>query len=179
MTFHSKIDSTSAGNTFVFNGFQPQADGFLKLSDIKGEFLAAGLIDPEYDELTGGSRTGLIDPEYDELAGGSRAGLIDPEYDELAGGSSAGSIPATSTLNEGTGFSEDALAHQGNGIIGYEIRTNQAINAEEWLTTGSSVDSLGDNSSMGIDQMSLDLISSINSRDMLAAANQLRSDNRF
>ena len=163
MTFHSKIDSTSAGNTFVFNGFQPQADGFLKLSDIKGEFLAAS----------------LIDPEYDELAGGSRAGLIDPEYDELAGGSPAGSIPATSTLNEGTGFSEDALAHQGNGIIGYEIRTNQAINAEEWLTTGSSVDSLGDNSSMGIDQMSLDLISSINSRDMLAAANQLRSDNLF
>ena len=195
MTFHTKIESTTAGNTFVHNGFQSQVDGFMKLGDIKGKFLAAGLIDPEYDELAGGSRTGLIDPEYDELAGGSRAGLIDPEYDELAGGSRAdlidpeydelagrspvGSIRATSTLNDGLGFADDALVHLVNGIIGYELRSNQAINAKEWLAIGSTVDSLGDNTSMGINQMSSDLIDSISSRDMLAAANQLRSDNRF
>ena len=179
MTFHTKIESTTAGNTFVHNGFQSQVDGFMKLGDIKGKFLAAGLIDPEYDELAGGSRTGLIDPEYDELAGGSRAGLIDPEYDELAGRSPVGSIRATSTLNDGLGFADDALVHLVNGIIGYELRSNQAINAKEWLAIGSTVDSLGDNTSMGINQMSSDLIDSISSRDMLAAANQLRSDNRF
>ena len=157
------IDSTTAGNTFVHKGFQPQADGFLKLGDIKGEFLAAD----------------LIDPEYDELAGGSRLGLIDPEYDELAGGSSAGSRRGSATLNDVVGFADDALAYQANGTTAYEIRSNQAINAEEWLSIGSTVNSLGDNNSMGIDQMSSDLIGSINSRDVLAAANELRSDNRF
>ena len=173
------LDSSTAGNTFVHKGFQPQADGFLKLGDIKGEFLAAGLIDPEYDELAGGSRLSLIDPEYDELAGGSRLGLIDPEYDELAGGSSAGSRRGSATLNDAVGFADDAQAYQANGTIAYEIRSNQAINAEECLAIGSTVNSLGDNNSMGIAQMSSDLIGSINSRDVLAAANELRSDNRF
>ena len=147
MTFHTKIESTTAGNTFVHNGFQSQVDGFMKLGDIKGKFLAAG--------------------------------LIDPEYDELAGRSPVGSIRATSTLNDGLGFADDALVHLVNGIIGYELRSNQAINAEERLAIGSTVDSLGDNTSMGINQMSSDLIDSISSRDMLAAANQLRSENRF
>ena len=77
------------------------------------------------------------------------------------------------------GFADDALAYQANGTTAYEIRSNQAINAEEWLAIGSTVNSLGDNNSMGIDQMSSDLIGSINSRDVLAAANELRSDNRF
>ena len=79
-------------------------------------------------------------------------------------------------------------------MIDSEMRTNQGINAdakgstagiiatynsEEWFVIGSTVDSIGDHNSMGVDQSSSDLIGSISGGTMLAAANELRSDNRF
>ena len=136
----------------------------------------------------------LIDPEYDELAGGSRSSLIDPEYDELAGGSPAGPMRGTITSRCDWGFANDALVHQVKGMIDSETRINQGINAdakgstagiiatynsEEWFVIGSTVDSIGDHNSMGVDQSSSDLIGSISGGTMLAAANELRSDNRF
>ena len=178
MAFLTQVANTTPGNAFVRRGLQSEGDGFLKLGDIKGELTAAS----------------LIDPEYDELAGGSRSSLIDPEYDELAGGSPAGPMRGTITSRCDWGFANDALVHQVKGMIDSETRINQGINAdakgstagiiatynsEEWFVIGSTVDSIGDHNSMGVDQSSSDLIGSISGGTMLAAANELRSDNRF
>ena len=194
MSFHIQIDGITAQQALARPEFQLETDGFMKLGDIKGEVFAAGLIDPEYDELTRGTSLSLIDPEYDELAGGTPLGLIDPEYDELAGAAPSDAMGGTCMPTCAEGFADDALVQHVSDTIGYEMEARMGIhagakggmtgsiaacNAEEWIAVGSTVDSLGSNKSMDIDQMSSDVIGSLCCGDMSAPVNALRSDNRF
>ena len=96
----------------------PEADGFLKLGDIKGEFSPSRVADaadpvgldvrgPLSDAQTNGGPATLIDPEYDELVGVNPEALIDPEYDEL-----------------------ESVGNQVNGTIGYEMQAGLDLRSD-------------------------------------------------
>ena len=74
-------------------------------------------------------------------------------------------------------FNADALVQQVNGTIGYEMQPVDFANNQVSFETGLPVEGIGSSNPMGIepDQM----VGVISRGDMFAAANELRSDNRF
>ena len=83
----------------------------------------------------------------------------------------------TTIKQDGIDLQSDALAQQVNGTIGYEMLPVDFANNQVSFETGLPVEGIGSSNPMGIepDQM----VGVISRGDMFAAANELRSDNRF
>ena len=132
---------------------RPEADGFMKLGDIKGEFAGA------YESSIGGFQS-------DALTNGGQEGFT------WEGASDIWTNGGASTFNA------DALVQQVNGTIGYEVQPDEYFSHNpEWFAPGSAVDALGASNPMGIEPNQMGGV--ISRGDMFAPVNELRSDNRF
>ena len=182
---------------------------FLKIGDIKGEFASnvsftyredganrfttggggdsltdAGLGNNSFhqgaDVWTNGSATSILQDVLTK-GGQEREELASKKWDPAP----TCDIGATCMPTCATGFADDALVQQANDFAGLinpdSMRPVEYFSHNpEWFAPGSAVDVLGASNPMGIEpNQMMGSISPISRGDMFAAANELRSDNRF
>ena len=191
-----------ASKAIVHPQYQPEADGFMKLGDIKGEVSVTWREDgagrftskrSNWDVICDVGTT--IKQPADLRANGAvhqDMPMDTHPNDNLLGYPGAGSEDSwTDAGSEGffgdedhhpwlltnDGLSADALVQQVNGTIGYEMQPVDFANNQVSFETGLPVEGIGSSNPMGIepDQM----VGVISRGDVFAAANELRSDNRF
>jgi len=199
--------STTA-KAIVHPQYQPEADGFMKLDDIKGEFspssesLGGSSYSPWDHEVINASdfAQATKDVGWWTVDGADFRGI---QQDALTKGGqegeeargSFGESPVlkqrsnwdvicdvgTSIKQDGIDLQSDALVQQVNDFAGLispdQMRPVDFANNQVMFETGLPVEGIVASNPMGIEPNQM--MGSISRGDMFAAANELRSDNRF
>ena len=180
-----KLKGEDASKAIVHSQFQPEADGYMKFGDIKGEF------SPSRESL-GGSSYSPWDHDVinaSDFAPATKdigwwtvdgADFRDHNHGKRSNWDVICDI-GTSIKQDGIELQSDALVQQVNDFAGLispdQMRPVDFANNQLTFETGLPVEGIGASNPMGIE--SNQMMGSISRGDMFAAANELRSDNRF
>ena len=194
MAAFMKLKAEDASKAIAHSQFQPETDGYMKLGDIKGEGVRnrIGIRNPMESAIKevgwwtvdGADFRGI---QQDALTKGGQEG------EEARG--SFGESPVlkqrsnwdvicdvgTAIKQDGIDLQSDALVQQGNDFTGLinpdSMRPADFANNQVMFETRLPVEGIGASNPMGIEPNQM--MGSISRGDMFAAANELRSDNRF
>ena len=186
-------------------GGQNDLNAFTYREDGAGRFTTGGGGDSlnAWRDLRHGSETfeGFVIPtDGDDIVRGEFASKANAYVDGAIGGFQAEALTNAGqkgftweaaadiwTTGGASTFNADALVQQVNGTIGYEMQPADFANNQGGFETGLSVEGIGLSNSLGSASTPMEAISIdasilpgvISRSDMFAAANELRSDNRF
>ena len=167
----------------VWPSYQPEADGFMRLDDIKGEFSPAREVDGISNQ-TAQLRDGAVHQDTpmdthpnDYITTIGQQGYTEVEWTYLKDGVGKNDIPQDVHPNH----LADGLLQQPSDFAGLinpdSMRPVDFANNQVMFETGLPVEGIGASNPMGIEPNQM--MGSISRGDMFAAANELRSDNRF
>ena len=175
---------------------------FLKLGDIRGEFVSNAVNHPNYRREKAVAQPGglVIPTDGDDIVIGGIDRMTNVYVDGAIGGFQTDALTHSGPSQEVTegywDWSSEPTPHDltsrgrgsyagggtatcdSNGTIGYETQPDEFFSHNpEWFAPGSAVDALGTSNPIGIEQ---DQIGGVISRgDMFAVSNELMSDSRF